>query len=552
MQGWWQRVFAVTFDFVFRGPTVVSDGISPSARRALTVAAAALACLVWALAASAVASAEIRLDPTYGSGGISTVEIGSGATGVAIAPAGSNLLLLARTTDAEGDSGGTLVRLDSGGSADRSFGDDGEVNLPLGEPAKPVGLALTGDGDIVVAADGEQHDVVLTRLKPSGAVDESFGAGGVASFDFVPGSQSGGATDIAVDSQGRIVVSGTGVQGGSPGSVGSDAVILRALPTGAPDEGFGDAGRAWFAGRIDEGATAIAVEADDSTCATGSQFEAGRIAAVWFCTDSDGDPVGSRSPRIEWRYSDVTVGPGGFAAVGTWLPHGSSGLTALSVSGYEDFRPFDPGEAEYMPSAGGSALVPYEDGLLAGGSSNSLESDTISPLLVRYGSESESAPLEVWRMDGTAGGVGDLALDPDARVLALLGLADDPPGVVTTARLDEAPGRLEIGRVSTPARIGALLHRGIRVEVTCTDDCRAALRVRLSWRAQHRFGLRHRVVGTDRSRLQVGTEQEMVLKLRRGARKKLRRARERGTARLGLRVRGRAIFAAGQPKASAP
>jgi uncharacterized delta-60 repeat protein len=89
-------------------------------------------------------------------------------------------------------------------NTDRAFG--------LGD--EPVGVVVRPDGKIVVAANsrvGTDNDVLLLRLNSDGTRDQSFGIGGVTLADFGARPVAG---DLTVRSDGRVVVVGSTHTGG--------------------------------------------------------------------------------------------------------------------------------------------------------------------------------------------------------------------------------------------------------------------------------------------------------------------------------------------------
>ncbi len=106
------------------------------------------------------------------------------------------------------DGAGIVVRrLNPDGSLDAAFGTVRPVSGQTSSVANAV--AIAPNGTIVVAggtpaADGFPR-VLLARLLPSGALDGSFGAGGVSVLDLGRNSQANG---VAVKADGTIVLAG--------------------------------------------------------------------------------------------------------------------------------------------------------------------------------------------------------------------------------------------------------------------------------------------------------------------------------------------------------
>ena len=116
---------------------------------------------------------------------------------------------------------------------------NGFVVPALGGTGSTAGaLAFDGAGNVVVtgsvttAATGA--DVVLLRLTAAGALDTSFGTGGVVTLAR-PGDQLG--SSVIVQPDGAIVVAADTIEGGT-----RQLLVQRFLPSGTPDPSFGTAG----------------------------------------------------------------------------------------------------------------------------------------------------------------------------------------------------------------------------------------------------------------------------------------------------------------------
>jgi uncharacterized delta-60 repeat protein len=118
-----------------------------------------------------------------------------------------------------------LARLTTRGALDASFGQGGVVAIGMGGRAMGDAVALQPDGKIVVtgAADNNGSVVATARVTSSGALDPTFGSGGISKFS------GAGVNAVTIDSSGRIVLAGVGA-------------LVRLLPSGAMDSSFGTSG----------------------------------------------------------------------------------------------------------------------------------------------------------------------------------------------------------------------------------------------------------------------------------------------------------------------
>ena len=143
------------------------------------------------------------LDPDFGSGGRVTLPGGGSVSAVLVAP-DRNILVAG---NASGSATMTVTRLKPDGSLDATFGNAGTTTVAFGSLANPLGGAVRQtNGKIVIAGytqDGE--DVAVARLNAGGSLDPTFGTGGKATVDF--GTATFGNA-VALTPNGRIVVVG--------------------------------------------------------------------------------------------------------------------------------------------------------------------------------------------------------------------------------------------------------------------------------------------------------------------------------------------------------
>ena len=123
-----------------------------------------------------------------------------------------------------------LVRLNSDGSLDESFGDSGKVTVDFGQREEfIVSLSVLPDGDIIAVGNSRKGRIAITRLKSDGSLDNSFGDGGKVAV-----AVKGAPTSALIDDSGRIIVGGWSLDG---------LVLARFLANGNLDASFGDGGK---------------------------------------------------------------------------------------------------------------------------------------------------------------------------------------------------------------------------------------------------------------------------------------------------------------------
>ncbi|MGB8983792.1 MAG: hypothetical protein WCC12_18120 [Anaerolineales bacterium] len=102
------------------------------------------------------------LDTTLAGSGIVITDLGQNEAGNDLAIQRDGKIIVAGTSSGEGSSNLLLVRYNSDGSLDTSFGDAGKVLSDLGGSDSALGMALQPDGK-VLAAGAKDGDAVLAR-----------------------------------------------------------------------------------------------------------------------------------------------------------------------------------------------------------------------------------------------------------------------------------------------------------------------------------------------------------------------------------------------------
>lgn len=226
------------------------------------------------------------LDPGFGTGGVVATPLATSLQGRGVVvQADGKLLFLARSL--AGDI--VLVRYTSAGVLDPAFDGDGVLISDLGAIEHPHGVALQGDGKILVAGSqtaNNDRDVLLVRYTSAGALDTSFNGTGFATLHF--GEYDDGYA-LAVQPDGRIVLAASG--GFVPG-VGDVIRVVRYLPTGVLDPSF----IGGFTG-IESGAlpTSMVLQPDGKIVVAGNGFRldtgATGLAVARFTSSGSLDPT---------------------------------------------------------------------------------------------------------------------------------------------------------------------------------------------------------------------------------------------------------------------
>ena len=203
------------------------------------------------------------VDQAFANSGTGFVDFGqntSGADSVEIT-IDQKLVLIGRSSDANEL---LVAKLRSNGSLDPTFSTDGRVVIPFDDPFFPTSLAVTSDSKILVAGFLRRpkfNDVAtIMRLQSNGDIDTSFGNNGRLFYESPVRSSF---SDIEVLPDGRIVVVGSTYNEQLQTTNAYDTLAVRLLSSGEYDPGFGNQGAAVvdIGGQYDD-ANSIAVQAD--------------------------------------------------------------------------------------------------------------------------------------------------------------------------------------------------------------------------------------------------------------------------------------------------
>jgi uncharacterized delta-60 repeat protein len=226
------------------------------------------------------------LDTSFGDGG--TVTAGSTSS-------------VALQTDGRivATGGSELARYRPDGSLDTTFSTDGKV------PTNPVwarSVAVQVDGGIVVAGAilvGEElphYDFALLRYSPDGALDPSFGSGGMQTTKFDAGWwEDEIAADVALQRDGKIVAVGTSTPVDWVWE-GSAIVLARYATNGSLDQSFADGGKRVTIHGVDNAADAVAIQADGKIVIAGSGSDPGDGAGRALLARYEGGSVSGTPP----------------------------------------------------------------------------------------------------------------------------------------------------------------------------------------------------------------------------------------------------------------
>lgn len=190
------------------------------------------------------------LDPTFGPGGtVKTVIPGFGG-GRDLVQQPDGKLVVAGNTGGTANNEFTLARYELTGALDPSFGSGGVVITPVG-PLQDFAnaIVLQADGRLLAAggtsdAGNTENDFALVRYEDNGTLDGTFGTGGKVTTAFGVGA---GMLDIALaatqQSNGKLVVVGTAYNAPSFSGGDTDMALARYETNGSLDPTFGTGGK---------------------------------------------------------------------------------------------------------------------------------------------------------------------------------------------------------------------------------------------------------------------------------------------------------------------
>jgi uncharacterized delta-60 repeat protein len=134
-----------------------------------------------------------------------------------------------------------IVRLTTGGAFDSTFiSAAGRTFIDIGPGNNDEGFSLArqSDGSIILAGT-TGGDFCLIRITSAGAIDNTFGAGGLAQTPV--GTQLDKAYSVAIQSDGKIIAAGTANSGSF-----DESAFVRYTTTGALDPTFDSDGKATY------------------------------------------------------------------------------------------------------------------------------------------------------------------------------------------------------------------------------------------------------------------------------------------------------------------
>ena len=260
-------------------------------------------------------------DATFGTNGVFTTSLASGtdnANALVLQPDGKILVCGTASSDF------ALIRLNTNGTLDTSFDTDGIVITPvLAATDTARDLVLQPDGKIVLAGhagNGTNDDFALVRYNSDGSLDTTFGTSGKVTTAIGAGSDQ--AFSVGLTSTGAIVAGGSASNG-----INLDFALVRFTSAGVLDTSFDTDGRVTTAmGSSDDVISDIVLDAANNIIAVGhTTADLGMALARYNSTgsldtsfDTDGKAFATYAG---WEYvypNDLSLRPDGTLLVGAY------------------------------------------------------------------------------------------------------------------------------------------------------------------------------------------------------------------------------------------
>ena len=230
------------------------------------------------------------LDTTFGGDGRVTTDISAKrgvsdeATAVAIQPDGRIVVAGSSCCGNSLASDFTLARYNDDGTLDSSFGIEGMVTTDFDSYYEAISsIAILGSGKIVAVGQAG-YDLAVARYNHDGSLDTTFGLKGKVTTPF--GGYRAEASAVAIQTDGKIVAAGTWIVGCYPGGhCPSEFALARYNIDGSLDTTFG--GDGLMTGGFKGWANDVAIQTDGKIVVAGSI--AGRFGVARYNTDASPD-----------------------------------------------------------------------------------------------------------------------------------------------------------------------------------------------------------------------------------------------------------------------
>ena len=376
-----------------------------------------------------------QIDNTFGTAGKVTVAYSfnsTKATSAVIQPDGKILV------GGYGNSSSQIIRLNTDGSFDSTFDEDGKVTTKIGTYSGINLLTLQTDGKIVAAgysSSDTSSEVAVARYNPDGSLDTTFDTDGIVTTDVDNKSDTANAVKIQVD--GKIVVGGTTNQ--TPNTTFPDFLSIRYNSNGSLDTSYNGSGKVVTAITPSEDqANAMVIQMDGKIVLVGYSYNLNYdIAAVRYNSDGSLDFSFGNSgiSLIELKNAtdliiDIAVQPDNkIVAVG----YGNNNYRDIAIARYNPNGSLDTSfgvngivstSLGNTNSLANSVVIQPDGKILVGGITNTFTNNTDFAVL-RYNSDGSldttfgTSGILTFGFGTGADSLSDIALQLDGKIVGV-------------------------------------------------------------------------------------------------------------------------------------
>jgi uncharacterized delta-60 repeat protein len=179
-------------------------------------------------------------DPDFGTAGKMTWDFGSAQENIEfVYVLNDQKIVVGGWSNSSPNSMATVIRLNSDGSPDESFGDKGILQYRFGRSTGPIAMAVQDDGKYLISGiaviDSFDVDWLVARFYPDGKLDSSFNKTGYNHYKFF--TRENIPFSIIIQEDKKIFMTGcAGVTNKT------NFAFLRLHEDGTPDDSFGNGG----------------------------------------------------------------------------------------------------------------------------------------------------------------------------------------------------------------------------------------------------------------------------------------------------------------------
>lgn len=312
------------------------------------------------------------LDPDFGIDGWVTTDVGIIDIARSVVEQADGKLIVGGITGPVEEYAFLVVRYNTDGSLDETFGIDGIVQTTFGEGLSECNhVVIQDDGKVIamgiyVSAEGEPGDLAIARYNTDGSLDETFSGDGKLLINTEPGGGHDGAFSGAIQEDGKLIVLGFEYE------TELKFTLLRFNTDGTLDDSFGTGGVVSpISGDYSDEVEAldVAINNDGEIFVVASSLGIGGDVADFSIVKYDADGLLDLTFGTDGQVRTNLVSDGGtlsddFAAGIGFQSSGKIIVTGM-ISGTESYfaaaRYEESGELDLTFGTDGIAIVPQSD-----------------------------------------------------------------------------------------------------------------------------------------------------------------------------------------------